>query len=64
MEQMREEDKLPTLSYWKGVPLAEVPREELEEEFVNAWVRIQELERWISELSVGHIRDIARLARR
>lgn len=55
---------VPTLGYYRGVPINKMPRQELEAEFVNAWVKIQELERRICDLSVEHIHDIARLARR
>jgi hypothetical protein len=57
-------EKIPTLSYFRGVPIGEMPREELEFEFVEAWVKIQELELKYAQLSVQHINDIAKLARR
>jgi hypothetical protein len=52
---------IPTIAYWMGVPISEMPREELEREFVAAHRRIQELERNICERSVEHIRDLAEM---
>ena len=52
---------IPTIAYWRGRPLGEMPREELEREFCNAWREIEQLRIKASECSIAHIRDLAAL---
>lgn len=54
---------LPTIAYWEGVPLSEVPRERLEEIVIEQAHEISQLNSSICKASVDHIRDLARSRR-
>jgi len=58
------DNDIPLLVYWMGEPLSNLPREELENLFIAAHARINELERELCDLSIQHIQDLGRLARR
>lgn len=57
-------DDIPLLVYWKGEALSDLPRDELEREFVAAHQEIQQLREEHAAMSVRHIQDLAVLARR
>lgn len=61
---MTEPEDIPMIVYWCGEPLSDMPREELEREFVAAHHEIQKLNERIAEMSVRHIQDLGILARR
>lgn len=50
------------ITTWMGIPLPEVPRDELEREFIAAHERIIYLEDRQCQLSVEHINLLAELA--
>lgn len=56
-------DETPMVATWFGVPLNEIPREELEREFVIAQRQMQLLQDRVSELSIDNIKMAAKIAR-
>lgn len=50
--------------YWMGRPLSEIPREELEREFVKAYKQIQDMQGQYLKAKTDHINDLASMARR
>ena len=54
---------MKTISTWMGVPLSEVPREELEREFVIAHRQIAMLSDRVCEYSIENMKLHATLAR-
>lgn len=54
----------PTVITWMGVPLNEIPRDQLEQELVNAWTELGRLRKENADKSVNYIRDIAAMAKR
>jgi uncharacterized NAD(P)/FAD-binding protein YdhS len=58
---LESEMDIPMIVYWKDAPLSEMPRDELEREFIAAWQKIGELERERTERSVAHIKDLVKM---
>jgi hypothetical protein len=56
-------EPVPMIVYWRGVPLSEMSRGELEREFAAAHATIQRLQREVCDRSVAHVRDLAALLR-
>ena len=54
-------DDLTAIAYWKGRPLSEVPRDELEAALSDAYRQIKTLHESLYSSSVAHIGDLARL---
>lgn len=54
---------IPTIAYWDGVPISEMPRDELEREFVAAHQEIELLRSELAARSVQHIQDLAAAAK-
>lgn len=53
----------PTIALWMGVPLSDLPREELEQALINTCKALEESRRAECDRSVAHIRDLAAMAR-
>ena len=60
---MAERCHIPIAAYWRGVPLNEVPRAELEEALMDAHRQITILNRQLCERPVRHIHDLANMGR-
>lgn len=58
------EYSVPTIAYYMGVPLSEMPREELEATLCDAYQQIETLRHELCTRSVEHINDLAAMARR
>lgn len=52
------------MSTWYGVPITEMPREELEAEFIKAQYQLAKLKTEMMAKSVLHVQDLARMAKR
>jgi hypothetical protein len=53
----------PQIAYWMDKPLSELPRRELEQEFVIAHRRIKLLEDQVLELSCENVHLLSEIAR-
>ena len=56
-------EEWPILATWRGVPVGEIPRDELEREFAVAHRRIQALEANMAAMSIREIHTLAEICR-
>lgn len=55
---------MPEVHYWMGRPVSEIPREELEQLFVEACKKINDMNGQFVEAKINHINDLAAVRKR
>lgn len=55
--------EVPMVASWMGVPLSEVPREELEQALIDTHRQLEQAQKSWCEASVGEVRALAALRR-